>query len=340
MRAVILGVQEVGIVGRDHRHVDLPGEPEDLLVHGVLARGVVPLDLQVIPLPEDVGVPLRRLARGLPVVLGQPPRHFPRHARGGADQPRRMALDHLAVDARLVVEALQIPDGGELDQVPVPLAVAGEQHEVVVRLLDLAPAHAHRLLVPPVAGGHVRLHADDGPDALLLRRLAEGPGPEKAPVVRKGQRRHLELLRLVDEIGETVGAVEEGELRVAVEMDERQGRLDAGVGREGCRSDAPGHRNHLNRCRRAPGAKGLPQGSLRGCRWRATLGRQAVRARRRWRDREVQPSRTTVLAIANTSSTPSACMHQKAPSQVGRLPQGAQGWSSSAMRARACGASR
>ena len=168
--------------------------------------------------------PLRRLAGRFLVVLRQAARHLSRETRGGADDPARVPRHDLAIDARLVVEALQIPDGRELDEVLVALAVAREQNEVVVRLPDLTPAHADRLLVAAVAGRDVRLHADDGPDALLLRRLAEGPRPEQAAVVGESQRGHLVFLRPADEVGEAVGAVEEGVLGVAVQVNEGQGR--------------------------------------------------------------------------------------------------------------------
>jgi hypothetical protein len=48
----------------------------------------------------------------------------------------------------------------------------------------------------------------------------ERPRAEQAAVVGEGQRRHLELLRLADEVGDAVRAVEERKLGMRVEVDE------------------------------------------------------------------------------------------------------------------------
>ena len=56
------------VVGRDHRKAHLFGELEDLSVELRLSLGVVRLDLQVVPILEEVGVPASGLAGTLPVV--------------------------------------------------------------------------------------------------------------------------------------------------------------------------------------------------------------------------------------------------------------------------------
>ena len=68
-------------------------------------------------------------------------------AGGGRDQAVAVLAEELAVDARLVVEAFERGDGGELEQVLVARLVAGEQHHVVgwlveARLLRLRPRGA------------------------------------------------------------------------------------------------------------------------------------------------------------------------------------------------------
>ena len=73
-------------------------------------------------------------------------------AAGERDQPVRMALEQLPVDARLVVVALEVAERGELDQVRVARVVGGEQRQVRVALLvrlavagDVDLAADHRL---------------------------------------------------------------------------------------------------------------------------------------------------------------------------------------------------
>src|SRR5688572_29620914 len=72
----------------------------------------------------------------------------------------------------------------------------------------------------PVARRDVGFHPDDRLDPCLLRLLLELPGRVQIAVVRDRQRGLLELLRLGDQVIDSVGAVEEGVLRVTVEMDE------------------------------------------------------------------------------------------------------------------------
>src|SRR5690606_19095495 len=166
--------------------------------------------------PEELGVPGGRLARLVPAVLHEVLRDLSGEAGAADDQPLAVAGEHLAVDARLEVEALRVADGGELRQVPVPLVVAREEDQVVVALLPLLPA-----AVEAAAGGDVRLHPDDRLDPGLAGLLLEDPGAEHHAVVGEGEGRLLELLGTRDEVADAVGAVEQRVLRVAVQVDER-----------------------------------------------------------------------------------------------------------------------
>jgi hypothetical protein len=134
-------------------------------------------------------------------------------------RPSEYRSRSLPVHAGLVVEPLRVPEGGELDQVPVSFPVPGQEDEVVVGTLPVSPG-----AVPPVPGGHVGLHPDDGLDPPLLRRLLEVPGPVHAAVVGEGQGRHLVVGGPLHQVREAVRTVEKGELGVGVEVDERHGR--------------------------------------------------------------------------------------------------------------------
>src|SRR3989449_5332053 len=140
-----------------------------------------------------------------------------RQAGGERDQPVLVPLQHFAVDARPAVIALEEADGRERDEVAVTGAVAGEQHEVRV-----VGGGAAQPLAPPAAPeGEVRLEPEDRPDVAGLRLRVELPGPVEVAVIGDRQRVHAECLDVVQQIGNAVGAVEEGVFAVRVEVYER-----------------------------------------------------------------------------------------------------------------------
>ena len=57
--------------------------------------------------------------------------HQPAEAPARRDQTRAVLLEQLEVDARLVVEAVEVRVRGDLDQVPVPVVRLREQRQVV-----------------------------------------------------------------------------------------------------------------------------------------------------------------------------------------------------------------
>ncbi len=174
------------------------------------------LHLQVVSTVEQLCVPCGGLARARPVVRHQVARDLARHARGGHDEAIAVLCEHFTVDPGTVVEALRISDGGELHQVLVPLQIASQQDQVVVRSL----ARTRSGPVASIARGDVGLHPDDRPDPLFARGLVEVPRSEHAAVVREGQGGHLQFLRLPNQVADAVSAVEERVLRVRVEVDE------------------------------------------------------------------------------------------------------------------------
>jgi len=57
VRVVVVASEEVRVVGRQHREVQLFGELEDAAVEGVLVLGGMRLDLEVVPVAKDISVP-------------------------------------------------------------------------------------------------------------------------------------------------------------------------------------------------------------------------------------------------------------------------------------------
>src|SRR5208337_4738226 len=97
------------------------------------------------------------------------------------------------VNARLVVIALEVRGGNELDEIFVAGCVLGQQAEVMI---NVAPAAAG-FLVQPAAGGDIDFAADDGFDALLARGLVKINDAVHGAVVGDGQRGEFQLPGLV-----------------------------------------------------------------------------------------------------------------------------------------------
>ena len=127
-----------------------------------------------------------------------------------------MLGEQILVDAGLVVEALEVRLGNELDQVAIADVVPDQDGEVV-RALVAAILRATLLARP---GRDVELAADDGLDAGFRRRLVEVDRAEEIAVVGERDGRELEVLGLLDEFLELRGAVEEAVLGMDVQMDE------------------------------------------------------------------------------------------------------------------------
>ena len=203
---------------------DLGRQPDQLLVQPLLLGHAVVLELEEeAVLAEDLAVLARDLPGELPVV------HFERlgdlaaQARGQADQPCTVPGEVLPVDPRLVVVAVEVGVGREPAEVLVAGPVLGEQDQVEGLAVGLALLVGHR------PTGDVGLDAEDGLDALVLRRLVEGDRAVERPVVGDRERIHAVLGRRVDQLRDPAEAVEETELGVDVEVRE----VVRGEGRHG-----------------------------------------------------------------------------------------------------------
>src|SRR5215207_2887171 len=116
----------VRVVGRDEWNAGLCVEPEETLVYAALPLDAVILHLQIHAI-EDLRVLQQEPSRLIGTPLQYPGWHLRRKTAGEADDPTPILPQHLHVDPRLVVEALQKPAGGELYEVPVALCGPGDQ---------------------------------------------------------------------------------------------------------------------------------------------------------------------------------------------------------------------
>ena len=191
----------------------------ELLVEPPLVGHAVVLELEVeAVLAEDVAVLAGEVAGELPVLDLERLGDLARQARRQPDEPLAVAGQVVAVDARLVVVAVDVRVGHEPAQVPVADEVLGEEDQVEGLGVGLALLVGHR------PAGDVGLHADDRLDALRPGRLVEGDRAVQRAVVGDRHRIHAQLGGRVDELGDPPEAVEQAEFGVDMEVREVVGR--------------------------------------------------------------------------------------------------------------------
>src|SRR5882724_6044636 len=127
-----------------------------------------------------------------------------------------MLRQQLVVDPGFVVVALEVRPRDQLDEVLVAGFVADEDREVVGAFV----AAVLRAALLAAARRDVELAAHDRLHAGLLRREIEIDRAEEIAVVGQRDRREAQLLRLLDELFELGGAVEQTVLGVDVQVDE------------------------------------------------------------------------------------------------------------------------
>ena len=210
VRVGVGGGEVVDVTGCDERQLRLGGELHELGVDALLHVEARVLELDVGALaPEDLRQPVEiRAGVGRPVLLERLA-DAAGEAAGERDQPLRVGLQQLPVDARLRVVALEEAERGELDQVRVALVRLGQERQVRV---------AARARVAVV--GDVDLAADDRLDSLLSGLLVEVDRAGQRAVVGERDRGHLELGRPGGERRDAARPVEDRVLAVDVQVDE------------------------------------------------------------------------------------------------------------------------
>src|SRR2546426_9191937 len=97
-------------------------------------------------------------------------------------------------------------------------AAPREQYEMGIRARRLGRG---ALALVPVAEREVGLEAEDGPDLARPSLGVELPRSVQVTVVGDRERVHAQRLDPIEQVGDPVGAVEEGVLAVGVEVNER-----------------------------------------------------------------------------------------------------------------------
>jgi hypothetical protein len=166
-------------------------------------------------------------------------RDLAREAAGEPDQAPVVAGQEVLVDAGPVIKPFRVGQGDQLHEVVVALVVGREKGQVVVSLGD-----SGRRLVEAASRGHVDLAAQDGPEALFPAGVVEGHRPEQVAVVGDGQGLHPQAHRLVHQLVNVNGPVEQAVLGMQVEMDEVS-HADLRAGGRPVRSRADRHSHSI-----------------------------------------------------------------------------------------------
>jgi hypothetical protein len=123
-----------------------------------------------------------------------------------------MLGEEVFIDAGLVIEALQVAGGNEVDEVAIALLVFAEQDQVVIAI-GVGPGFVALL-------GNIDLAADDGLDAGGLAGIEELDSAEEVAVIGHGDGGHILLGADFHELGDFASPVKHGVIGVAVEVDE------------------------------------------------------------------------------------------------------------------------
>ncbi len=215
VRKVIFLFQEVNVVGPDETDAEPLGEVAQLRIDLILLFDV-PLHLDVKPLrPEDIEIRLGDFLRRLHVPLHERRRHFSAQAGAGGDDAFGIFAQHFLIDAGLVIKPFAIGGARQLQQVFVPLQILRQQQQMIRRFPRVP---ARRRALSPVARRHVRFHADDRLDPLLFAFVVKIDHAEHAAVIGDRDRVHPQLFGPRHELIHPAGAVEQGVMRVNVQM--------------------------------------------------------------------------------------------------------------------------
>ena len=215
VRMLLLDVMHV--VRRDAFQTELLCPRDEMPVDLRLLGDAVVLELEIeVIRTKRLLEPIDGRARLRQVVLDDGVGDLARETAGERDEPAAVLGEDFLVDARLVIIPVEMRRRDELREVLVAFLILCEQHEMVV---DVTAAATGRLLLQPRSGRDIHLAADDGLDALLLRRLVEIHRGVKHAVVSHRHGVELEVVRLVHQLVETTGGVEQAVLGMQMEMD-------------------------------------------------------------------------------------------------------------------------
>ena len=216
VRVPVLRVEVEDVSRGDERDAGLAVDVEESFVDVRLVLvGDVRTDFEVeMILAEDVPIlECGRLGPGR-VVIDEVRGNLAGHVAGERDEPFVVQTEEVLVDAGLVIEAVELRLGDELEEVFVADLVLREEDDGVPRAVIDGGCLAEVVL------HDVELDADDRFDAGILGLDVELDRAVHVGRVGEGERCHPEFLRLRDEVVDLRQGAEEGIVGVDVQMSE------------------------------------------------------------------------------------------------------------------------
>ena len=203
------------VIGRHQLEAEFPRPGNEMAVDLDLLGDAVILQFEIkILRPERLFEPINGVARLGQLVLEDQFGNFAGQAAGQGDQTLLVRRQQFLVDARLVIIALQVRGGGQLDEVLVAGFVLGQQSQMMISV----PAAAAGLFLQAAARGDIDLAADDRFDSLFARRLVKINRAVKHAVVGDGQGGEFQFVRLFHQPVQAAGPIEQRILGVQMQM--------------------------------------------------------------------------------------------------------------------------
>ncbi len=220
VRLVLGASEEMDVVRRDQRKIKLGCKLLQNRVASGLRFDAVILQLDVkIFLPKNIDELLNRLPRLRWILGNEGLVDFALEAATQANETFAVFGEEFLVDARLVVEAVDVRGGDEFEQIVVAGVILRQQGEMI----GLGTSRSG-LFLDHRSGRHVNLATDDGLDAVFFRRLDEFNDAIHVAVVRNGDGGHVHFLRLLHQLFDPNRAVEQRIFGVLMKMNEGLGR--------------------------------------------------------------------------------------------------------------------
>ena len=214
MRIGIFPIEIMGIVGGNQgeshfiRQINRPVSTQFLHFQARV------LDFHVETVAEDFDVPLEEIPGFSHFLTENQMRQLTRYTTRQADQAVTVRFEQFLIDARFIVETIQICGGGHLHQILKPSAVHRQQCEMIAGLF-----HRGRFFVGAATRGNVGFVSKHGVDPVSFAGGVKLDRPVQVAVIGDRQRIRSAVFDLLNQVGNAVGSVEQAEMGVAMQMD-------------------------------------------------------------------------------------------------------------------------
>ena len=217
VRRGVGGVDVVDVVRRDDLQLELLGEFQEQRGDAELLGDTVVLEFdEEVLAAEHLDEAPGRLPRVLPAIVQEHLRNDGGEAAAERDEALGVGRERRDVGARLVVEALEVRVGDELEEVGVALRVFRDQAHVIETLF----AFDARGLFEARALDEIDFAADERLHAFGFGGVEKIDRPEQHAVVGQRHGGLAQLRHAADQAVDAAGAVEQAVVAVDMQVDE------------------------------------------------------------------------------------------------------------------------